>query len=85
MYAAHFPITENDPALCRAMRIAMDYMQATRLIDKFPSPETLVAAMISNAWKGGIRHPIRLANEAIVCAERTAKAGTLPDLFRMLI
>jgi hypothetical protein len=85
MYAAHFPITENDPALCQAMRIAMDYAHGTGLVDKIPNPEMLLAAAISNAWQGGIRHPIRLANEGIVCAERTAELGTLPSMFTRLI
>jgi hypothetical protein len=85
MYAAHFPITENNPDLCQAMTIAMGYVHATGLGDTFPNPELLVATAISNAWKGGMRHPIRLANEGIVCAERTAIQGRLPDLFEMLV
>ena len=85
MYAAHFPITEADPELCQAMKIAMDYLHRTGLVDKFPNPEILVAAAISNAWKGGVRHPIRLANEGIDCAHRTAELGTLPTIFPRLI
>jgi hypothetical protein len=83
-YAAHFPITESNPDLCQAMNIAMGYVRGTGLAERFLNPEALVAAAISNAWKLGVRHPIALANAGIVCAERTANAGYLPDLFKMI-
>ena len=85
MYAAHFPITETNPDLCRAMTIAMGYVHGTGLIDKFANPEMLVATAISNAWKAGVRHPISLANAGIVCAQRTAGQGHLSDRFEMLV
>ena len=71
MYAAYFSITESTPNQCQAMCIAMGYLQGTGMLDKQHNPEMLVATAISNAWKAGVRHPIRLANAAIVCAERT--------------
>ena len=52
------------------MKIAMDYLHGTGLVDKFPNPELLVATAISNAWKAGMTHPIGLANEGIVSAQR---------------
>jgi hypothetical protein len=85
MYAAYFPITESNPDQCQAMRIAMAYLDGTWLSHQFPNPEMLVAAAIADAWKRGMRHPIRLANAGIVCAERTAQLGTIPDLFKMLV
>jgi hypothetical protein len=85
MYAAYFPITESNPDQCQAMRIAMDYLDGTGLVHRFHNPEMLVATAIANAWKGGMKHPISLANAAIVCAERTAQLNTVPDFFRMLI
>jgi hypothetical protein len=83
-YAAHFPITESNPDLCQAMSIAMGYVRGTGLADRFLNPEALVAAANANAWAKGIKHPIALANEGIFCAERTAKLGHPPDLFKML-
>jgi hypothetical protein len=83
-FAAHFPITESNPHLCQAMSIAMGYVRGTGLADRFLNPEALVAAAITNAWESGIRHPIALANAGIVCAERTAELGHLPDLFKMI-
>ena len=73
MYAKNFPIDERSPAQLQAMDIAMGYVKGTGLADKFINPPMLVAAAVSNAWASGIRHPIALANIAIVCAERTAK------------
>ena len=83
MYARHFPITESNPDLCQAMSIAMGYVRGTGLAGKFVNPEALVATAITCAWKRGTRHPIALANAAIVCAEQTAKLGHLPNQFRM--
>jgi len=83
-YAAHFPVSESTPDLCRAMSIAMNYVHGTGLLGKITHPEAVVATAISNAWKSGTRHPLALANAGIVCAERTAKAGSLPDLFKMI-
>ena len=85
MYAAHFPVTESNPDLCKAMAIAMGYVRGAGLADHLLNPESLVAAAISNAWELGIRHPIALANAGVICAERTVKLGHLPDLFRMLV
>jgi hypothetical protein len=85
MYAAYFPITENNPALCDTMKIAMGYLRESRLADEFVNPECLAAAAISAAWARGVRHPIRLANEAIVCAERMSNWDQLPNLFTMLV
>jgi hypothetical protein len=84
MYARHFPITESNPDLCQAMSIAMGYVRRAGLAERFLNPEALVAAAISNAWETGIRHPMALANAGIVFAERTAKLGHLPDLFKMM-
>lgn len=85
MYAGYFPITESNAEQCQAMRIAMDYLHGTGLVRKFPNPEMLVATAIADAWKRGVRHPIRLANEGIVCAERTANLGTVPSVFARLV
>jgi hypothetical protein len=84
MYAAHFPVTQ-DPALCRAMQIAMEYVRAVGLAEKFNNPEALVATGISTAWESGVRHPIALANAGIVCAERTANLGRLPSMYVRLV
>ena len=74
MYEYNFPITERDPALDRAMDIAMGSMRQSGVANHFVNPEALAATEIMKAWKKGMRHPVALANEAIVAAERLSFA-----------
>jgi hypothetical protein len=71
--------------LSAAMQIAMEYVRAVGLAEKFNNPEALVATGISTAWESGVRHPIALANAGIVCAERTANLGRLPSMYVRLV
>jgi hypothetical protein len=84
-YATYFSITESNPALAQAMEIAMGFLQGSGLSEEFVNPENLAAAAIRDAWQSGVRHPIALANAAIVCAEQTAKLGQIPSVFARLI
>jgi hypothetical protein len=73
MYEYLFPITERDPALDRAMGIAMGLMRQSGMADRFVNPEALASSEILKAWKKGVRHPVALANKAIVAAENLAR------------
>jgi hypothetical protein len=70
MYEYNFPITDRDPALVRAMEIAMGSLRQTGLAKHFVNPEALASSEILKAWNKGMRHPVALANEAIVAAEK---------------
>ena len=70
MHECYFPITERDPALVRAMDIAMASMRRSGISDHFVNPEALASSEILKAWNKGMRHPVALANAAIVAAER---------------
>jgi hypothetical protein len=70
MYEYNFPMTDRDPALLRAMDIAMGSLRQTGLDKNFVNPEALASSEILKAWQKGIRHPVALANAAIVAAER---------------
>jgi hypothetical protein len=83
--ATYFSITESNPALAQAMEIAMGFLRGSGLSEEFVNPENLAAAAIWDAWQSGVRHPIALANAAIVCAEQTAKLGQIPSVFARLI
>jgi hypothetical protein len=72
MYNYNFPITERDPALDRAMDIAMSAMRRSGMTYHFINPEALACSEILKAWNKGMRHPVALANQAIVAAERLA-------------
>jgi hypothetical protein len=82
MYESNFPITERDPALDRAMDIAMGSMRQSGMADHFANPEALASSEILKAWNKGMRHPVALANKAIVAAERLsfALASGFPQL-----
>jgi hypothetical protein len=73
MYEYLFPITERDPALDRAMDIAMGLMRQSGMADRFVNPEALASSEILKAWEKGVRHPVALANKAIVAAENLAR------------
>jgi hypothetical protein len=82
MYEYSFPITERDPALGRAMDIAMESMRLSGMVNHFVNPEALASSEILKAWNNGVRHPVALANKAIVAAERlsSALASGFPQL-----
>jgi hypothetical protein len=67
------------------MEIAMAYVKATGLAERFINPECLVATGINYAWRSGVTHQIALANAGIVFAERTAKVGSVPSVFPRVI
>ena len=73
MYEYNFPITERDPALDRAMDIAMGAMRRSGMAHHFVNPEALASSEILKGWNTGIRHPVALANRAIVAAERLSQ------------
>lgn len=70
MFEYNFPITERDPALEQAMDIAMSTMQDSGLSKHFVNAEALASCEILKAWNKGMRHPLALANVAIIAAEK---------------
>jgi hypothetical protein len=69
---------EAEVELQHALDIAMDYLEyagkARRVIDI----ETLCAAVISAAWRKGVRNQVKLADCAINAVEQPAEEGALP-------
>src|SRR5690348_17089582 len=66
MYAHHFPVTRYHPVLCNAMEIAMAYMRARGLAERFINPASLVASGINDACHRGVCLQIALANAGIM-------------------
>jgi hypothetical protein len=64
MSESNFPITERDPALGRAIDIAMGAMRQSGMANHFVNPEALASSEILKAWNRGMRHPVALANES---------------------
>ena len=53
-----------------ALQIAMDYLDRTGQAVLFREAQSKAAMAIAVAWKGGVRHRIKLANIAIKAVER---------------
>jgi len=68
-----WPIASADMRLQEALDIALDYLEFTRQAYPFSEVERACAYVILSAWKGGVRHRIRLANYAIVAIEQRSQ------------
>ena len=64
-----WPLNESDPALDKALRVTMDYLELSGQAPEYIRLQSSVAAVILKEWRNGVRHPIRLANTAIVIVE----------------
>lgn len=68
--AYHWPFENPDPMLQRALDIALDYLEATGRAYPLSVTETACARLILDEWlTGKRRHPLSLANKAIVAVE----------------
>jgi hypothetical protein len=67
-----WPIGDFDNAMDVALDIAMDYLDRTGQAVKFLEVQHAAATAILVAWKGGVRHRIKLAQVAINAVERKA-------------
>ena len=61
---------EFDNAMDVALDIAMNYLDRTGQAVMFKEVQWKAAMAILTAWKGGMRHPIKLADIAIKTVER---------------
>jgi hypothetical protein len=58
-----------------ALDIAMDYLGRTGQSFPLPQTERFCGQVIFEAWSTGRRHPLWLANKAIVALERAREAN----------
>jgi len=65
-----WPIEYSDVELQEALEIATDYLEYTGQAFPFTETERACAYVILSSWKSGTRHPIKLANYAIVAIEQ---------------
>jgi hypothetical protein len=65
-----WPLADADVALEDALCIAMRYLQQAGLCDDFANVERKAASVILCHWRAGVKHPIYLANKAIVAVEK---------------
>jgi len=75
-----WPIGDCLDTLDEALDIAMDYLERTEQAEKFVEVQRVAAMAIVAAWKGGVRHRIKLAHVAIKAVERKAEPYLNPTL-----
>jgi hypothetical protein len=75
-----WPLGEFDNAMDGALDIAMNYLDLTGQAVMFKQVQSTAAMAIAVAWKGGVRHRIKLANVAIKAVERKAGMYSNPEL-----
>jgi hypothetical protein len=73
------------PVLDLALGIAMEYLQRSGHAQDYPYIEQKAATTLIGSWRAGARHPIRLANDAIVAMETKHSAGDLKSVFPRVI
>jgi hypothetical protein len=65
-----YPWPVTDTALDDALYIAMRYLESSGFCDDYARVERKAVGVILDSWRAGVRHPIYLANKAIVAVER---------------
>lgn len=59
------PTADNEAVLYEALDIAMEYFEQTELPDDYDAVQAMAASVILASYGRGVRHRIRLANDAI--------------------
>jgi len=54
----------------------MEYLERAGQAQNYPYVKELVALILVRSWRAGVRHPIRLANDAIVALEGRSSTVT---------
>jgi hypothetical protein len=65
-----YPWPVHDPVLDDALYIAMRYLEQAGFGNDYTHVERKAASVIFCHWRDGKRHPIYLANKAIVAVEK---------------
>jgi hypothetical protein len=73
------------PVLDTALEIVMDYLHRSGQAQDYPYIEQKAATKLIRSWRAGARHPIRLANDAIVALEAKQSAGGLKSVFPRVV
>jgi hypothetical protein len=77
-----WPIGDFDKAMDEALDIALDYLERTGQAVKFIEVQRVAAMAIVAAWKGGVRHRIKLAHVAIKAVQPKAEPYLNPTLYQ---
>jgi hypothetical protein len=72
--------TDNEAVLYEALDIAMGYFERTALPDEYDAVQAMAASVILASYGRGVRHRIRLANDAITALQTVPIPGELQEL-----
>jgi hypothetical protein len=75
-----WPLAEANPALDKALQIAMGYLEDTGRAYPYSETQRRVANAILAAWQSGVRHQIRLANYGIAAIEQKMKPAEMEQV-----
>lgn len=65
----NWPSDCKSSQLDRALKTVMQYLFLTGQAQQYQATQLLVGQQLVQLWRRGARHPIRLANDAIVAIE----------------
>jgi hypothetical protein len=72
-----WPIIDDEAVLYEALDIAMDYLERTGQAEDHDAVEAMAASVVLRSYARGVRHRIRLANDAIRALESATVPGDL--------
>jgi hypothetical protein len=76
-----WPIADADSRLGEALDIALDYLEYSGQAFPYSETQRTCAHVIMEKWRAGVRHPIRLANYAIVAVEQGPRQENIRSLY----
>ena len=74
------PTTDNEAVLYEALDIAMGYLERTGMPDDYDAVQAMAGSAILASYGRGVRHPIRLANDAIRALQTVPVAADVQEL-----
>jgi hypothetical protein len=86
LYGASMYPWPVDDVMNEALEIAMNYLSRTDQAVKFLAVQNLAVEAIIAAWRGGVRHKIKLANCAIRAVETSAaEPAQVPTVYPRVV
>jgi hypothetical protein len=79
-----WPITDSDAVMYEALDIAMAYLERTGRVGDPEAVQAMAASVILSSYGRGVRHRIRLANNAIVALETVPIPAEVRELLFVL-
>ena len=74
------PAADKEAVLYEALDIAMGYFERTGLPDEYDAVQAMAASVIFASYGRGVRHRIRLANDAITALQTVPIPGDVREL-----